>query len=165
MFEVRPRSFIERNSFMIFVVGCLLAAAIILIIVVRNQPLNGERIVHGYQPLKEETIKAEEICSSFDLPEGSKRLNTDISSKSYSGLVTNHYSTDLHCLDADLFFKQYLQNSGWSLREAERSSFLNLWPETRSEYSRENFSAYIYCQEMKDYRGIRHLKVACGWRE
>ncbi len=148
---------------MTFVIFFLFLAAVVIFFAARSRALNGERIVHGYEPLKENTVKAEEICSSFDLPARSVRLNTRIISKSYSGLVTNEYSTDLHCLDADLFFKQNLQHSGWSLTQTEQSSFLIFWPEIHAEFRRDEFSAYVDCKEMKDYRGIRYLSVGCRW--
>ena len=144
--------------------GFLFAAAVIVIVLAQNQPINGERFVSGTEPLEQNTVLSEEICASLDLPHGSSRLQTRVLSKSDSGVVSTIYSTDQGCLDVDAFFKAKLPDTGWAAGQSDSEFwFFFLLKETRSEFFSRGFSVSVEATEIKSYRGIRSFSLSCSW--
>ena len=139
------------------------AAIVYICVGIWYRPMSGERRVFGTSFLENQTVESEHICASFPLPEGSVRTKTDISSKTTSGVVTSEYITNLHCLDADLFFKDYLRQTDWQLKRTKQSLFFSLMPDTSTEFERDGFSVSVDCREMKDFRGNRYFSISCGW--
>lgn len=136
--------------------------AIFLIVACQN--INGERTIYGETPVKERTIEAETICNSFKLPEGSVRLSTNITSKSYLGTVVNRYSTELDCDDVKAFMHQEFTSKGWRFIRSQESGSL-LGSDSYLFYSNEMFEIEFSCTQLKNIRGVRRFNIGCHWEQ
>jgi hypothetical protein len=143
------------------VVIIVLFAFICSILISGCENRNGERTVRGKVPLEDKTVEAEQMCNSFPLPAGSNRLETEITSKSYMGSVTNRYSTDYDCQEIDDFFRTFLLSQSWKQARREKSGFLAI--DTYSTFKSDPFLVEVWCTQMKDFRGVREYYVTCHW--
>jgi hypothetical protein len=143
--------------------GSGLCVALLLVFIVVSfgcENMNGERTVSGKLPLESNTEEAERINNSLTLPEGSVLLETRILSKAESAVVTKKYSTQYDCKEVDSYFRKYLTANNWSFLYFTPGRFPQ---DTYSTFSRDDFEIGVWCQQMRDYRGIRKFYISSSW--
>jgi hypothetical protein len=126
------------------------------------QNRNGERTVRGYPDLQPNTIACEDLCSQLRLPEGSRLLRTDVTSKRDSGVVTSNYVFNGGCNAAQKFFLEQRGLLGEVVGSTASREFF-IFTRTEFQYRRDVLTIRISCGDMRDWRGEGQFSVSCSW--